>query len=270
MKAATTLCALALLLSTQAQAAEPYRLVASYDGTLLVKVLDIELEQAVTPQGFTAGARMKSFGVLSLFKRLDVRATSRGRLDDAEPTPGRFSHVNLDRVFNREVEVRWNATDVSTSALPAYPSLGSPAPTKAQKLAATDPLTHMVRLALQQGDRPCAGKTTLFDGRQLYAVDLSNPQPREPTTREKALGLATPVRCKLVFTEVAGFDAKPATKKNQGLAAPLAIDFARVGANGPWVLAQVRGKTPLGDATIEIRSLKSQTPPPFQALASNQ
>lgn len=145
----------------------------------------------------------------------------------------------------------------STRAAPVYSSLGDPAPTKVQKLAAADPLTELVRIAISASKgQPCRATATLFDGRQLYAIEFSAPEPRALSPRERSFGLETGLRCSLKFSEVAGFDAKPAQKRNQGLKGPLTIDFARVGVEGPWIISGVRGRTPLGDATIAVRALR--------------
>ena len=80
--------------------------------------------------------------------------------------------------------------------------------------------------------------------------------PKALTPRERSLGLADGVRCGLTFSEVAGFDAKPGRGRNQGLKGPLSIDFARTAEDGPWVITGLRGKTPLGEATVTIRAVR--------------
>lgn len=261
--------ALALPALGAAQSPE-FKLTLDYDGTVLVKVLDIRIEQAVGEDGFVSSARMKSYGVLSLFKRLDVKAQATGPMRSDRPAPAQFRHTNLDGVFNRTVEVIWRADEVSTKAAPAYPTLGDPAPTKSQKLAASDPLTELMRIALPTpGTAPCSRTARLFDGRQLYAVEFSAPVARQGSARERTLGLTDGVRCSLTFTEVAGFDAKPAHKRNQGLKGPFSLDFARAGHGGPWVIAGAQGRTPLGEARVEIRALRLEVGGGSRFLALN-
>lgn len=237
----------------------PMKLAMAYDGVLLVKVLDLRIDQQVSPTAFAAHASLKSLGVLSMFKKIDVTAAAEGRVQGAEARPATFNHVNLDGQFNRRVRVNWSGADVTTWTSVAYPTQGDPAPTRSQKLAAADPLTELTRIALAPiGKAPCGEDTQLFDGRQLYRLDFAVARPRALSERERRLGLTTPVRCALTFTELAGFDPKPPQKKNQGLGQPLSIEFARAGDHGPWVVAAVRGQTPLGEARIEIRDLKAR------------
>jgi len=233
-------------------------LALAYEGVLLVKVLDMRIEQRIGGEDYSATARLKSHGVLWLFKRINVTATAAGRFDGAIPRPSAFDHTNADGEENRRVKVRWTAEDVTTAAAPAYNGPGDPAPTPAQKLTAADPLTQLTRLALASSDKgPCATSARFFDGRQLYQVDFGAPSPRPATAREQTLGLKNPIACTLAYNEVAGFDAgKP---KNQGLTRPMRIEFATAGQDGPWVVTAVRGKTPLGEARVEITGLASTT-----------
>jgi len=141
---------------------------------------------------------------------------------------------------------------------PRPPNLGDPPANRAQKLAAADPLTQMVRIsasAVQGG--PCRDGESFFDGRQLYEVDFGPAQTRTLSPREARLGLVQPVTCRLTFNEVAGFDGKPPEKKNQGLNRPMNADFARLGIGGPWIVSAVRGSTPLGEARIEVQSART-------------
>ena len=71
-------------------------LVLDYDGSLIIKVLDIHIEQQVQPNAFTADAQIRTSGVLSLFKKVDVRAVSQGAIRDDTPAPASFRHENRD------------------------------------------------------------------------------------------------------------------------------------------------------------------------------
>jgi hypothetical protein len=229
-------------------------LVLAYDGVVLVKVLDIRVEQRFGDDAFTATARLKSHGVLSVFKKMDVSANAAGRLEGFTANPAAFDHVNQDGKENRRVKVRWGAADVSAAIAPAYRSMGDPAPTPAQKVAAADPLTQLTRFALSASETgPCGRTTRFFDGRQLYQVEFGPPEPRVPRPREQGLGFQGAIGCSLTFNEIAGFDRKPPEKKNQGLRQPMRIEFAKA-SNQAWVVTAVRGRTPLGEAKIELVS----------------
>ncbi len=229
---------------------------ATYDGVLLVKVLDLTIDQQFDDRTFEANARLRSHGVLSIFKKIDVLARAEGAIGDRGPLPSVFEHANHDGQDNRQVRVQWTGADVVARIAPAYESPGDPAPTRAQKLAAADPLTQLARLTTASGARgPCPSTSQFFDGRQLYSVSFGAPAARTLASREIQLGLTQGVSCVLTFEEVAGFDPKPREKRNQGLSRPIRADFALKGADDVWVVTAVRGQTPLGEARIELKAL---------------
>lgn len=233
----------------------PLRLSAGYDGRLYVKVLDVQLEQEVAPGGFASRVRLVSSGALSLFKRLDQRASAIGRFNAAGlPQPAAFEHQNAIRRDSRRVRVRWGADGVSTEATPAYSFLGEPPATAAQKRAAADPLTQLLRMTLAD-TAPCRGSRRYFDGKQLYDLSFTLAGPRALSSRERRLNLTAPVACAATFREVAGFKKKPEGARNQGLARPITAHFARVGPDGPWVISSLQAQTPLGRATIDLQRL---------------
>jgi hypothetical protein len=271
MKRLRLLCAAALaalLPVPPASYAEPapspgpqgvFKLVLDYDGVLLIKVLDVRIVQQIEPAAFSADAQIRTSGALSLFKKVDLHAVSQGVVDGDDLKPASFRHKNTDGHDNRQVQVRWDGGDVSTSAAPYWPNMGEPAVTPAQKRTASDPLTQLMRLSLNAAPGgPCHGVMRMFDGRELYDVTLNAPHSRPKTTAETRFNLANPLSCSLTLTEVAGFDAKPAGNKSQGLKMPVTLRLAQAGVDGPWIVTGLTGVTPLGDARIELRSVQTQ------------
>ncbi len=236
-----------------------FKLVLDYDGVLLIKVLDVRITQQIEPDAFTADAQIRTSGVLSLFKKVDLHAVSQGPVDGDALRPASFRHQNRDGHANRQVQVRWEGGDVQTSAAPYWPNMGEPAVTPAQKRTAADPLTQLMRLSLTASpDGPCHGPLRMFDGRELYDVTLSAPRGRARTPVETRFNLAHPISCSLTLKEVAGFDPKPNGNKSQGLTTPITLRLAQAGEDGPWIITGLTGATPLGDAHIELRSVQSQ------------
>lgn len=261
------LAASALLLSASARAQThdgEMRLSLGYDGRVLVKVLDMQIEQRATVYGFSSSARLVSFGVLAAFKHVDERANASGRISHGDPRPGSFSYANLAGKTKRRAETTWSDGEVSTRATPPFTSLGDTLPTKAQKAAAADPLTQLMRMTLngQKADL-CRQTYHFFDGKQLYDLAFSNPRPAAEGPREQRLGLVNLLRCDVRYIEVAGFKKKPPKKANQGLNRPIVVDFAQVGGlAGPWVLSSLHAQTPLGPAAIDLNRVTLTGKPP--------
>jgi hypothetical protein len=259
--AATFAAALLLLLpigpGARAQADDPpLKLTLGYDGRLLVKVLDIEIEQQATRSGFSTSARLISTGILRLFKHIDERAVTQGRLSGSAVRPWIFDYQRLASKTHRRVKVTWTGSDVQMTTNVPFPNMGDPPATLEQKLAAADPLTQLMRITLD-GGRPdvCSRSYLFFDGRQLYALDFSNRRAADESATENRLGLTHHFRCDVRFREVAGYGRRSPDKRDQGLKKPVAVDIAEVGDKGVWVISKMQAPTPLGYAVIELKRL---------------
>jgi hypothetical protein len=224
-----------------------------YDGRLLLKVLDIEVQAQATASSFSASSRLTSAGILAAFKHIDERAATQGRIVGGAPEPSVFDYQNLGGKTHRKVHAAWTGADVETTAAPPFPNLGDPPASREQRRAAEDPLTALVRMTLTASpETVCRRSYLFFDGKQLYALDFSNPRNTPPSPTETALGLIGHFRCDVRFREVAGFRRKPPAQRNQGLQRPINVDFAQAGVNGPWVISSLRAQTPLGWAVFEL------------------
>jgi hypothetical protein len=240
-----------------AQAPGKFRMTLDYDGKLLVKVLDVSITQTADDNGYTSTAHLTSYGVLAAFKKINQTATARGGIDRGVARPVAFTHRNQANPKGRKIDVRWGGGSVVTTAVPAYRNLGHPPASLAQKLEAVDPITGLMRLALSDRQAQlCTGTLKFFDGKQRYDLAFSGRSAPAPSAREKRLGLINPVRCNVVYREIAGFKKKPPEKRNQGLNRPITMTFAQVGAGGPWVISSMTGATPLGNAVIELARVR--------------
>lgn len=229
-----------------------------YEGRLLIKVLDIEIQERAGPSGFSADALLTSAGLLALIKHIHQHAAAQGAIVGGEPHPGVFETQKLDGKTRRRVRTVWDRGEVTMSAEPAFNNLGDPPVSPTQALAAADPLTALVRMTLNGSRRTTCGRTYLFfDGKQLYALDAFSPTDTVLTDKAQRLGLIDPFSCDVRFREVAGFSKKPPNQRNQGLQKPIRMDFARMGANGPLLVTGLHAETPLGEADIELDRLQA-------------
>jgi hypothetical protein len=252
---------LALLASGVSSAAPPdqeMHLALGYDGRLLVKVLDIEVDARVDRGGFGAEAQLTSSGVLALFKHIHQLASSQGRIEGGEAKPGDFQTQSLSSKTHRKIRTVWRSGDVVMTAQPAYDSLGDPPASLQQKLAAADPLTQLIRLTLGGSrERTCGRSYMFFDGKQLYALDFGPAEDAPLSAADQRLGLSAPFQCEVHYREVAGFKKKPPNKRNQGMNRPIELEFARLGPDGPLLITHLGAETPLGKASIELARLQA-------------
>ncbi len=211
----------AILVAAPASAQTPLRLSLHYDGRLLVKVLEVSIEQAVEAGGFSASARIRTSGLLALFRKLDLKAESRGRIDNAVVSPGVFFSLNTDGKKNRAVTATWSTDDVATQSQPHYPDMGDPPASREQKLEAADPLTVLTRMTLlPPGQSPCQGVGRIYDGKQRYDVDYTHRAVTSPDGRERALGLTETLRCTLQAQAGRPAPSRPAAGRQPGAGTP--------------------------------------------------
>ncbi len=266
MRIRSALAALVLLSlgpAAWAQSPPPAKMSLDYDGTLYplnllpVKVLVMHADGRSLPGGYGADVTMRSYGILRALKKVDIDAQTQGRVGaDGAAYPAAFAYVHRDGKRVRHVHVTWAPGDVDVVSTPAFVDFGHPPATRAQKLAATDPLTQFVRVTVAASPQAiCHGPDRFFDGKQLYQLDFGRVEPAQLTGPEKRLGITRVAQCTIRYTEIAGFNQKPEKDRQQGLTSPITMVFGQVGDDGPWVIANLHANTVIGFANIVLKDL---------------
>lgn len=246
--------------AAQAQpAGAPTHLSLSYDGDLYIKVLDLHLDQRIAPDRYESKVALRAYGVLAAFKKFDIKAAAHGRVENGAPRPGAFIYDNQDGERLRKVQINWKPGEVvATSNPPFGKNMGSPPASPAQKLAAADPLTQILRITLAaQPSQICAGSPEFFDGKQLYALDFGPGRSVPTDAGQRALGLTSTVRCDVTYREIAGFKPRNAKNRGDALKSGIHVVFGQLGASGPWVIARITADTKFGAAVIVLRRLQA-------------
>lgn len=252
--------ALALISAAPTQAQAPtstgdLTMSLGYDGKLYVKILAVELEQTAGRRNFQSKLRVLAQGPLALFKRLDVTASARGLLDRGAPRPDRFDYTAKSGRKERTLQADWTPSDVQSNASPAFADMGTPPATRAQRLESTDPLTMLMRIAL--AEQPCTGSARIFDGKQRYNLNLTNMGAGRLDDAQKAMGLEAPIRCQARYEKVAGFKLNKTEAEQDAVGMrDMTMGFARLGADGPWVISSLTIDTGLGPATLRLARMK--------------
>jgi len=227
----------------------------TYDGRLYVKILSVELEQQAGQSDFQTRMRVLAQGPLALFKKLDVLATSRGAVEQGAAKPATFNYVSKSGSKQRTLSADWTGRDVETNATPAFSNMGVPPATRSQRLESADPLTALMRMAL--ADQPCSGSARIYDGKQRYNLNMSRLGAGKLNDDQKAMGLENPIRCLAKYEKVAGFKPnKTAAEQDAVSMRDMTISFARVGAEGPWVISSLSIDTGLGAAQLKLARMK--------------
>jgi hypothetical protein len=254
--AALALLAAPSLAQTPASAsASDLNLSLAYDGKLYVKILSVELEQQAGRGDFQTRMRVMAQGPLAVFKKLDVLASAQGAVERGSAKPETFNYVSKSGSKQRTLSADWTGRDVETNATPAFSNMGEPPATRSQRLESADPLTALMRMAL--ADQPCSGSARIYDGKQRYNLNMSALGVGKLDEAQKAMGLEHPIRCLARHERVAGFKLnKTAAEKDAVSMRDMTISFARIGAEGPWVITSLSIDTGLGAAQLKLARMK--------------
>jgi len=258
--------ALALGPAAWATSTAPLRLEMTYDGVLNAlhltgeaKVLVLRVVERAGPDDFSTTAEMKSYGLLRVFKLIDIHTSAQGPVAAGEPQPRDFAFTAVDRRRVRHAALTWSDSDVTVS--PPSHVTGDPAPTPAQKLGAADPLTQFSRAAYAaSGQDLCARQWRFFDGDEIYELRPLGGETASLSDRDRSLGLTEAVRCSVRYAEVAGFKHRHGERRDEGLSSAIHAQFGRLGEAGPWVLMSMKADTILGYAKVALSGVKVGEP----------
>src|SRR5450631_2610980 len=74
----------------------PTTLTLDYDGRLIIKVLEIHLEEQASPRDYDAAVSLRDDGILRALHTFDIKAVAHGQVQDGAAQPGRFFYDNHD------------------------------------------------------------------------------------------------------------------------------------------------------------------------------
>lgn len=207
------LFALAVLIGTAAPAAAD-RFWLSYDGAGLglVPLGGVEVDADVNEQSYNVTATLTSRGLLNLFERTHLVATSQGVIESGDV---RWRQYDLDHRYSRKRRVinmtRGEAGAISAQITPNYRLWGEPPASEDQRRRSRDPLSTMVAMAVDIGQsRRCSGVYPTFDGRFHYLMELAGGE----IDRFNDAGYDGEVlKCSLAYIAVAGYERRDAGRR---------------------------------------------------------
>jgi hypothetical protein len=257
---------LALAGAAQAQPAGPIKVELTYDGVLNAlhlpgdaKVFVLHVNEQASPDSFNTSADMATFGLLRLFKPVDVQAAAHGPVQAGLPRPGFFKYASVEKKRTRRVSMTWDSDQVVVT--PSQGDVGDPPPTRVQKLESADPVTLFSRtLYAPTGQSLCSRNWRSYDGREIYELQFQSGQPTGVSDTDKAMGVTSAVRCSVHYAEIAGFKHKAGESHDEGLKSAITAEFGQLGASGPWIFLSMKADTILGYAEIELKQVHLSMP----------
>lgn len=207
------LIAIATLLTCASPAAAD-RFSLTYDGVGLgfVPLGGVTVDADVSEDTYEISATLRSRGLLNLFERTNLRATSSGVISGGTV---HWQRYDLDHRYSRKHRVIAMSAgadgSVTTAIEPNYRLWGDPATSDEQRRRSRDPLSSMVAMAIDVGQtRRCSGVYPTFDGRFHYLLELSDGD----IDRFHSAGYEGEVlKCTLGYIAVAGFERRDAGRR---------------------------------------------------------
>ncbi|MDX2275194.1 MAG: DUF3108 domain-containing protein [Hyphomonadaceae bacterium] len=198
------LFALAFLCCAGPAAADRYLLTYSGLALNLVPLGEINVDITITRRGYEANAHLRSSGLMNLFERTDLRAVSRGAIDESGVQWRRYSLDHRYSHKHRTIEMRPTAESVRARIEPTYRLWGDPPASDDEKRASRDPLSTLVAMAVDVSrTQRCSGAYPTFDGRFHYIMSLGDGG----VERYRGGGFEGDVlECELIYSAISGFE----------------------------------------------------------------
>lgn len=205
--------ALALLFACATPAAAD-RFSLTYDGVGLgfVPLGGVTVDADVSEDTYEISASLQSRGLLNLFERTNLQASSSGVISGGTVHWRRY---DLDHRYSRKRRViaMTAAADgaITANIEPNYRLWGDPAASNEQRRRSRDPLSSVVAMAIDVGQtRRCSGVYPTFDGRFHYLLELTDGD----IDRFNDAGYQGEVlKCRLGYIAVAGFERRDAGRR---------------------------------------------------------
>lgn len=248
---AFVISALLLLFATPA-AADRFALTYDGFGLGLIPVGGVTVDADVSEDSYDISATLRSRGILNLFERTNIEASSSGLIENGAV---RWRRYDLDHHYSRKhrtVRMTADETGAIVSEIePIYLTWGEPPATEEERRASRDPLSNVVAMAIDVGrSRACEGAYPTFDGRFHYLLELSGG---DIDAYEGGGYDGEVLKCSLSYVAVSGFNERDSGRR-------------RVPRGQVWFALMpdttfappVRISTPLsaGGATIRLASFR--------------
>lgn len=242
----------ALVLFAAPAAADRFALTYDGYGLGLIPVGGVTVDADVADDSYDISATLRSRGILNLFERTDIEASSSGSIENGAV---RWRRYDLDHHYSRKhrtVRMTLDETGAIVSEIePIYRTWGEPPASEEERRASRDPLSNVVAMAIAVGHtRTCEGTYPTFDGRFHYLLELSGG---EIDAYEGGGYEGEVLKCSLSYLAVSGFDQRDSGRR-------------RVPRGQVWFALMpdttfappVRISTPLsaGGATIRLASFR--------------
>jgi hypothetical protein len=208
---------------------------AIYQGTLLIKLLDLRMHSGVAGQHFKIDAHATSSGAVSFVRKFDIDAGAYGAIVRGQPVPAAYVQRGLEGQKHTGRTLVWK----------------SPPP-------APDPLTQVLRQSLTTAASPCPAVLPVFDGKQRYDLILTPAGGGALDAAQHGFGLTQAVQCRMGFRPISGFRTSSQDGLHKFTRGDIRATFAKASPSGLWIATDVSVDTLVGAAHLRLIGLSIQ------------
>jgi hypothetical protein len=172
----------------------------------------MSVDANVSEHDYDVTATIESRGLLNLFERTNLTATSSGAIRSGHV---RWERYELDHSYSRKRRTvsMQHGVDGSVAAqiAPDYRLWGQPSASDRQRRLSRDPVSTLVAMTVDVGQtRRCSGVYPTFDGRFHYLMELSGGEIEQ----FEGGGYAGEVlKCDLAYIAVSGYEQSDAGRR---------------------------------------------------------
>jgi hypothetical protein len=186
-------------------AADRFSLTYNASGLGFVPIGAMSVDANVSDHDYSVTATLESRGLLNLFERTNLTATSSGAIRSGQV---RWERYGLDHQYSRKRRTvsMQHGVDGSVAAqiAPDYRLWGQPRTSDAQRRLSRDPVSTVVAMAVDVGQtRRCSGVYPTFDGRFHYLMELNGG---EIDQFEGGGYEGEVLKCDLAYIAVSGYE----------------------------------------------------------------
>jgi len=202
----------------------------------------------------------RTSGLAAALKKMRIWAVTQGTYDASGMTPDFHVQQNVNKK-NRRIEMEYDnvAKKVAVHAHPLMGSQGVPPASEAERYAADDTLSVILKLILtgQVVDgEPCKGKAPVFDNKQHYNLRMENTGMK----RFKKDGFDGEIlTCKVYYEPVNGFDPEDLPSEEEQ-ATPVKIYLMFDPEHGVYIPIRATYKISGFKAVLKVTELEISGP----------
>jgi len=215
LKSALPLAAAALGLALAVDFSPPSGLAASEADTISLnygiymggaRVYAISYSASLSQNGYRSAVTMAPKGMGKMFSDFRLKMATSGRISSGQPEPEDFMMESSKKEESEKVAITWQAGSVPKADRSfKLPAKRAAAVAKAVKPEMPDPLTAVLRHALDEPARLCNETLRAYNGAEVYELKLSYLGDDVIKNKGKGVYTGPAHKCRAVFIPIAGY-----------------------------------------------------------------